>query len=250
MIHLPPLPGAGNYDGRAVDSMVERATSEARLLQQCGFSWLLLQNTHDYPSRATVPTATLAAMSAIGQAVGTVFSGTLGINVHKNDGAGALAVAHAVGAAFVRVKVLVGAWIGPEGLLEGNADQVRRLRRDLGSDIEVWADLGELTSVPLTAVPLQVQADWAARFGCADRLIVTEGDVRGSADAVRQARAGTSAPILIGGRTSPETVAEALSVSDGVIVGSCLRTGGRTTGDLDEAQALKYLAGARSAVPR
>ena len=241
MIHLPPLPGAGNYDGAPVDDIATRALAEAELLRDAGFSWLLLQNTHDAPTRARVPAATLTAMSAIGAGVREVFGGSIGVNVHKNDGAGALAVAHAIGATFVRVKVLVGAWVGPEGLLTGNAQEVADLRRALGSDIEVWSDLGELTSVPLGEVGRDVLADWAGRFGAAHRLIVTEDDVDASAAAVAEARRGSGLPILIGGRTFPDTVGQALRASDGIIVGSCLREGNRTTGDLSKDRAEAYM---------
>lgn len=244
MIHLPPLPGAGNYDGRSVRAIADRAVVEATLLYTSGFGALLLQNTHDRPSCTVVPPETLTAMTAVAQAVSTAVPCPIGINVHKNDGPGAVAVAHAVGAAFVRVKVLVGAALGPEGIIQGNSEAVGRLRSSLRSDIEIWADLGELTSVPLVDVPMDVRADWAARFGSADRLIVTEADVARSAKAVALARTGTTAPVLIGGRTDASSIAHALEVSDGVIVGSCLRVGGKTTNDLDAERVQRLLEAA------
>ena len=247
MVNLPPLPGSGNYDGRPVGAITERAVAEAQLLQRAGFNWLLLQNTHDAPTRASVPTTTLTAMAAIGEAVSHAFSGIIGVNVHKNDGPGAIAVAHAIGASFVRVKVLVGACLGPEGVLQGNAGAVSALRRDLGSDIEVWADLGELTSVPIAPVGRDVLADWAGRFGCADRLIVTGSNFEQSVAAVCEAREGTSLPVIIGGRTTPDTVGEALALANGVIVGSCLRVDGRTSGDLQEQQVNDYISAVRAA---
>lgn len=247
MIHLPPLPGAGNYDGSAVASFAGRAVKEARLLEAAGFTSLILQNTHDAPTRAAVPAATLAAMSAIGQEVRTHFSASVGVNVHKNDGTGALAIAHAINADFVRVKVLVGASLGPEGVLTGNSEAVAQLRRDLSSTIEVWADLGELTSVPIADVSLATLADWTGRFGGADRLIVTRLDVSQSKLAVDEARAGSPLPVLIGGRTTPGNAAEALLMSDGLIVGSCLRSGNQTTGELVPAHAEQFMAAVRSA---
>lgn len=244
MVHLPPLPGAANYDGGPVADLCARAVREAQVLEAAGFGWLLLQNTHDAPTRETIPAAGLAAMASIGRAVRDEFPGHLGVNVHKNDGPGALAVAHAIGASFVRVKVLVGLWVGPEGLLAGNAAAVADLRRHLGADIEIWADLGELTSLPTAPIGRDVLADWAERFGGADRLIVTENSIEASVAAVLEARSGSRLPVLIGGRTSADNVEQALANSDGVIVGSCLRTGGSTEGDLDPAQAERYMRAA------
>lgn len=249
MIHLPPLPGAGNYEGTPVRAIIDRAVGEARLLCDAGFDALLVQNTHDRPSSIGAPAETLTAMAAIAQAVSGVVSCPLGINVHKNDGPGAVAVAHAVGAAFVRVKVLVGATVGPEGIIQGNGEAVVRLRTNLRSHIEIWADLGELTSVPIVDVAMDVLADWTARFGSADRLIVTEADVARSATAVSAARKGTSIPILIGGRSDPSSIALALASSDGVIVGSYLHAGGNTANDIDAQRVRELIQAARPQEP-
>jgi uncharacterized protein len=245
MIHLPPLPGAGNYDGAPVRAIADRAMREAEMLADAGFDALLIQNTHDRPSSVVAPAETLTAMTAVAEAVSRVVPCPLGINIHKNDGPGAVAVAHAVGAAFVRVKVLVGATLGPEGIIQGNADAVIRLRNRLQAHIEVWADLGELTSMPVVNVAIDVLADWTARFGSADRLIVTETDVARSASAVSAARKGTSVPILIGGRSDPGSIALALASSDGVIVGSYLHAGGKTANELDPQRVRDLIQAAR-----
>jgi len=249
MIHLPPLPGAGNYEGTPVRAIRDRAVREASMLSDAGFDALLLQNTHDRPSSVGAPLETVTAMTAIAEAVTGVVSCPLGINLHKNDGPGAVAVAHAVGAAFVRVKVLVGATLGPEGIVQGNAEAVIKLRSKLRSNIEVWADLGELTSVPIVDVAIDVLADWTARFGSADRLIVTEVDVARSAKSVSAARKGTSVPILIGGRADPSSIGLALASSDGVIVGSYLHVGGKTTNDIDAQRVRELIEAARPKVP-
>jgi uncharacterized protein len=249
MIHLPPLPGAGNYDGTSVQTIADRAIREATMLADTGFDALMLQNTHDRPSSVVAPAETLTAMTAVAQRVSAVVSCPLGINIHKNDGPGALAVAHAVGASFVRIKVLVGATLGPEGIIQGNADGVIRLRNRLQSHIEVWADLGELTSVPVVDIAVDVLADWTARFGLADRLIVTEADVTSSAIAVAAARKGTSVPVLIGGRTDPSSIALALASSDGVIVGSYLHAGGKTANELDAQRLRNLIQAARPQEP-
>jgi uncharacterized protein len=247
MIHLPPLPGAGNYDGRPVRAIADRAVAEAELLHSNGFMKLLLQNTHDRPSCLTVGSETLTAMTAIGQAVASAVPCSLGINLHKNDGAGAVAVGHAVGASFVRVKVLVGAVLGPEGVVQGNAEAVAQMRYRLRSEVEIWADIGELTSVPLVKVTVDVLADWAARFGSADRLIVTEQDLVSSAAVVETARRGAAVPVLIGGRTDPDSIGRALAHSDGVIVGSYLRTDGKTNNDLDAERVRLFMDAVKTA---
>ncbi len=89
----------------------------------------------------------------------------IGVNAHKNDAEAALAVAVSSGASFVRIKVLVGAVVGPEGIIEGSASAALDIRREYAAGIEIWADLYELTSWPLAPTSLQNTADLATRFG-------------------------------------------------------------------------------------
>src|SRR5258708_17624818 len=102
MIHLPPLPGAGNYDGTSVRMIAQRAVAEAQLLSEAGFDALLIQNTHDRPSTIYVPPETLTAMTAVGEAGGGAGAPPPRINVHKNDGPGPGGRAPPVGGGFLR----------------------------------------------------------------------------------------------------------------------------------------------------
>lgn len=246
MIHLPPLPGSANYGRESMREIVKRAVDEARLLASAGFDAIMLQNTNDRPSTIAVTRVTLAAMTAVACSVREVYPGVLGINVHKNDAEGALAVAAACEASFVRIKVLVGAVVGPEGVIQGAAETTIRVRGELPSPLEVWADLNELTSWPVASIPMPALADLAARFGLADRLIVTAPTVKESLEFISAARLATTVPILLGGRTTPATIGAALASSDGVIVGACLRRNGKTTERLEEAAVKAFMLAARA----
>jgi len=245
MVHLPPLPGAANYDGRPVPDIARQAAGEARTLAEAGFHGVMLQNTHDRPARIRARAGTIAAMGAIATAVRAATSIELGINVHKNDGEAALAIAVSCEASFVRIKVLVGAVIGVEGVIEGVSEMALDIRREYASGVEIWADLYELTSWPLAGTSLENLADLTSRFGMADRLIVTDPTVEDSVVAVERVRSATSVPVLVGGRTSTGTIREALKASDGVIVGTCLRQSGRTDMPLDPEAIHEFMLAAR-----
>ncbi len=245
MIHLPPLPGAANYDGRPVPDMARLAAAEARTLEQAGFAGVMVQNTHDRPARLRLPAGSTAALAAVSSAVRDRVSIEVGVNAHKNDAEAALAAAVSAGASFVRIKVLVGAVVGPEGLIEGSAERALDVRHDYARGIELWADLYELTSWPLAATSLENVADLATRFGMADRLIVTDSSVEDSRAAVARVRTASPLPVLIGGRTTAETIADALATADGVIVGTCLRRDARTDQPLDPAAIERFMLAAR-----
>jgi membrane complex biogenesis BtpA family protein len=246
MIHLPPVPGAANYEGRRVREIADDAAREAVLLERSGFDGVMIQNTHDRPSRERVPAGTIAAMSAVAARVADHVGIPLGINAHKNDAEAGLAIATASGATFVRVKVLVGAVVGVEGLIEGAAERALTVKRDYASQVEIWADLYELTSWPLAETSLENLADLTTRFGGADRLIVTDQTVEQSRAAVERVRHATPLPVLIGGRTSTTTISEALAGADGVIVGTCLRVSARTDQPLDPEAIRAFMSVARA----
>ena len=245
MVHLPPLPGAANYAGESVRDMARAAADEARVLERAGFDAVMIQNTHDRPARVRVAPGTVAALTAVATTVRDAVTFDVGVNAHKNDPEAAFAAAVSADASFVRVKVLVGAVVGPEGVVHGSAETALDIRREYAGGIELWADLYELTSWPLAPTPLENLADLATRFGMADRLIVTDPTVEASRAAVQRVRTASTRPVLIGGRTTAESIAEALASADGVIAGTCLRLSGRTDQPLDPAAIDRFMEAVR-----
>jgi len=223
MIHLPPLPGATNYMGQPFDQIVEQAMQDARALHAAGFRAGIIQNTHDLPFTATAPPETVAFLSVVGWEIRRELSWPIGVNILKNDAPGALAVAAAVGAEFVRLKVYVGAMLGAEGVLAPSAAEALRTRQRLSSNTEIWADLFDRTSVPLVPQPLEQMAEWATKFGGASVLIVTGDSWTTTLEMARTVRGALpDTPVAVGGGVSLANVREALDVADVAIVGSAL----------------------------
>jgi membrane complex biogenesis BtpA family protein len=223
MIHLPALPGSATYQGQPFEEIVEQAVRDARALRSAGFHAGIIQNTHDLPFTATAPPETIAFLSAVGWEIRGEVDLPLGVNVLKNDAESALAVAAAVRAAFVRLKVYVGAMLGAEGVLQPSAPIALRTRQRLGSSTEIWADLFDRTSVPLVEQPLEQMAEWAVKFGGASAVIVTGSDWRSTLAMCEAARRGApTAAIAIGGGVTHANVGEAFEHADVVIVGSAL----------------------------
>lgn len=246
MIHLPSLPGAPNADGRSASSIVEAAGEDARRLTEGGVDAILLQNANDHPPRRTVPVATVAAYAVVAAAVRQVTHLPLGISVLKSDAAASLAIAVAADADFVRLKSYVGVEIGAEGLVEGCAAEAVRLRRELGAvgRIDIWADAIQPTSSPLADVSVAELAEWCVAFGVADRVVITGRSLDESLEMIAAARALVSVPLILGGGVEPATVARALEMADGVIVGRYLR-GLTLTAPIDLARVRAIMSTAR-----
>ena len=242
VLHLPPLPGAINYTGQSVRDIARIAAEDARVLAVAGFTDVMVQDASDNPQPTLANTATIASLSAIGAIVRDATDVSLGVVVGHNDGAASVAIAHAIGAQFVRVKVLTGVSTGPDGWIEGCSMQVAHMKRLLGSGVEVWADAHEATSKALTG-----DVSWAAAealsFGGANKIIVTRNS--GVADAISDIAAvravvGNDTDILIGGRVSGTTLDAAMHGSDGAILGSALKNGSGYDARIDPAVARRF----------
>ena len=153
MLHLPPLPGSPRYSG-SVDAITTTVLRDADALAAGGVHGLMLENFGDVPFfPGRVPAHVVAHMTALAVAVRRRFDLPLGINVLRNDGRSALAVAHAAGAQFVRVNVLCGARVADQGVLAAIAHDLLRDRAMLGAaggtGVKILADVDVKHSAPL-----------------------------------------------------------------------------------------------------
>ncbi|MCA9560056.1 MAG: BtpA/SgcQ family protein [Myxococcales bacterium] len=239
MIHLDPLPGAPDYAGD-IESVAADAAEAARALAEGGVTAIMLENFNDAPFyKDHLPPETVAALTRCALAVrGAAPAVPLGVNALRNDGPAALAVAVAVGARFIRVNVLCGAMVTDQGLIEGCAAELIRMRRALAADVAILADVGVKHAQPLGGFDLAQSAKDTALRGRADALIVSGSGTgaptpQGRIDAVRAAVPGV--PVLVGSGTTVETVDPA--GADGFIVGTALKRDGRVDAERVRAMA-------------
>jgi membrane complex biogenesis BtpA family protein len=241
VLHLPPLPGAVNYTGVPVREIALRAAEDAVALRDAGFTHVMVQDASDMPQAVRVGAPTVAALAVVGAAVTAAVDLPVGVVVGHNDGPSAVAIAHAIGATFVRVKVLTGVSIGPTGWIEGCAHEVAAMRRLIGSDVEVWADVHEATSLALASTP-----EWAAveshAFGRADALVVTRDS--GVADALATIadlrESVPDVPFLVGGRVSLDTIHATVAGADGAILGSAIKQSSAADARVDPVVAARF----------
>jgi len=246
VIHLAPLPGSPGYGGD-LDGVVRKAAEEAAAMEKAGFDGLIVENYGDVPFHVReVGPETVAAMALAVKAVVGAVGIPVGVNVLRNDARSALAVAGVCGAAFVRVNVLVGAFVTSEGLIEGRPAEVLRMRDSMAPGCLVFADIMVKHGSPLAGTSIGEEALDAAERGMADCIIVT-GRRTGrppAAEEVAEAKkalagATRNVPVLVGSGARPGNLESLLELADGVIVGSCMRVGGVAGADLDMDRALE-----------
>lgn len=248
VVHLEPLPGAPGYGGDR-EAVGRRAVDDARSLAAGGVDGLLLENYGDAPYLpGRVPRHVVASLTAVAAAVRGAVDLPLGVNVLRNDPGAALAVADAVGAAFVRANVWTGARLTDQGFIQGRAHQVLRQRDALGSRVRVFADVQVKHSAGLADRPLEMEVEETVRRGGADAVIVTGPATGRPAEAERIDRArgaAVGAPVLVGSGVTPDNVAALLERSDGAIVGTALERGGVTGAPVDPDRVAALVAAAR-----
>jgi hypothetical protein len=240
VIHLAPLPGSPGYGGD-LEGVVRKAAEEAAVIEKAGFGGLIVENYGDIPFHTDeVGPETVAAMALVVRAVKGAVKIPVGVNVLRNDARSALAIAGVCGAEFVRVNVLVGAFVTSEGLIEGRPAEVMRLRDALAPGCLVFADIMVKHGAPLANTTISEEVLDAAERGMADCIIVTGKRTgrRPSAEELTEAKdalaGGTrQVPVVVGSGAGPDNLESLLELSDGVIVGSYMRTGGIAGTDLD-----------------
>lgn len=271
MLHAPALPGSPGYGGdfTAICDAVRRdaaAWVEGGLCDSkgsdgddsggdCG-GGLMLENFGDVPFfRGRVPSEVVACLTRLADEVKREVGDAvpLGINVLRNDGESALAVAMASGAAMIRVNVLSGAVVTDQGLIEGDAARLMRRRREMGaSHIGVWADVRVKHAAPMGKGwrPIEEDVEELVLRANASGVIVS-GSGTGKATDVDELRAvrdvmralgERAVPIWVGSGASADTAAALLEHADGLIVGTSVKTDGQLHAPVDVKRVKTFMA--------
>jgi membrane complex biogenesis BtpA family protein len=230
VVHLRPLPGSPNWGGD-LEAVIQLAVNDAKAYERGGAHALFVENFGDVPfTKFSVGPETVAAMTAAGRAVAEGVSLPIGFNVLRNDACAALALCAACGGNFVRVNVHTGAMLTDQGLIEGNAYQTLRYRRDICPDVQIFADVHVKHAVVLGNWTIGDAARDTLERGLADALIVSgtgTGMAANPADVERVRQACPTARILLGSGVTLENAHSFRSLADGFIVGTSLKVDGK-----------------------
>ncbi|MEO2241163.1 MAG: BtpA/SgcQ family protein [Euryarchaeota archaeon] len=234
VVHLPPLPGSPR--ARDMEEVIERAIRDASRLEEGGVDAVLVENYGDAPYHpADVPKVTVACMTRVVAEVIESVSVPVGVNVLRNDALAALSVCAATGASFIRVNAYVEAVATDQGILRPVAHEVQRELRNLGLDVDVYADVKVKHGRPLDDRPIEDVARDAVERGLADAVIVT-GSATGAAPEPEEVErvARVVDRVLVGSGVTPDNASEFLKRgASGFIVGTYFKRGGVTENPVD-----------------
>jgi membrane complex biogenesis BtpA family protein len=251
VVHLLPLPTSPRWGG-SLKAVIDRAEQEVTALASGGVDGVIVENFFDAPfTKNQVDPAVVSAMTLIIQRLMNLVTLPVGINVLRNDAQSAIAIATCVSAQFIRVNVLTGIMATDQGLIEGQAHQLLRYRRELGSDVKILADVLVKHARPLGSPNLTTAVQETIERGLADGVILS-GWATGSPppleDLELASAAANGTPVFIGSGASWENISTLMQAADGVIVSSSLKRRGKIEQPIDPIRVSQFVEAARRSV--
>ncbi|MFN6462653.1 MAG: photosystem I biogenesis protein BtpA [Nostoc sp. DedVER02] len=248
VVHLLPLPTSPRWGG-SLKAVIDRAEQEAAALASGGVDGLIVENFFDAPfTKSQVDPVVVSAMTIVVQRIQNLVTLPIGLNVLRNDGKSAMAIANCVQAQFIRVNVLTGVMATDQGLIEGEAHQLLRYRRELGSDVKILADVLVKHARPLSSPNLTVAVKDTIERGLADGVILSgwaTGSPPNLEDLELACDAAAGTPVFIGSGASWENIDTLMQAADGVIVSSSLKRHGRIEQPIDPIRVSQFVEAAR-----
>jgi uncharacterized protein len=244
VVHLLPLPTSVRWQGD-LRAVIARAEQEATALAAGGAHGLVVENFFDAPfPKSRVDPAVVSAMTLVVQRLQQLVTLPIGLNVLRNDARSALAIATCTEASFIRVNVLTGVMATDQGLIEGEAHQLLRYRRELGSTVKILADVLVKHATPLGAPNLSTVVEDTIHRGLADGVILS-GWATGrppSLEDMKLAKAAAgNTPVLIGSGANIDNISELIRYADGVIVSSSLKRKGQIEQPVDPIRVREFV---------
>lgn len=270
VIHLPRTPSINVRCENCIDEAISRVLEEVKILSELGYSGALIENFGDTPfdKRVRDP-LTIASLAVIIREAVKASSISIGVNILRNSGREAYAIAIASGAKFIRVNALIESIISDSGIVEPEAPRLKTIRLNYPW-VKVYADIMVKHSSSLRYTLSLVEAGLGfstiptAKGSIEDYIkeLIYEYIERGKADAliVTGLRTGepppiqlvkiidkySSIPVLVGSGITAENVKEVLQVCDGVIVGSYIKSEGRAGNRIDYERARELIERAKA----
>ncbi len=250
MVHLAPLPGSPRARDR-MNSVRLAAMRDTEALIQGGIQGIILENFGDAPFfPGPVPPHTIAQMTSIALEIRRQVDVPVGVNVLRNDGRAALAIAHAVGADFIRVNILAGARVTDQGIIQGIAHDLLRDRHVLEAEsIRIFADVQVKHSAALGEYGLKEDVEDLIQRAGADAVIVSGSGTGKALVPDHLSKVGAAAgemPVLAGSGLTPETLPAIAAQADGFIVGTYIKREGKVFNPVEPARVREIV----SSIPR
>ena len=173
VVHLKSLPGSPS-NRLTIDEIIDSAQEDVNSLVYGGVDGIIIENFGDTPFvKDDISKRTLASFTTVVENLSIERDIKVGINVLRNDGIAALAIAEATKSQFVRINVLNNTMFTDQGVIEGDAHGVNQFKSSLNSYVEIYADVFVKHAVPPPGSKIENHAEELIHRAGADVVIVT-----------------------------------------------------------------------------
>lgn len=245
MCHIGALPGTPLHDAAGgMARLIDAALADIERLQSGGVDAIMFGNENDRPYAFKAPVEGIAAMTTVVQACKPALKVPFGVN-YLWDPLASVAIGAVTGAAFVR-EIFTGVFASDMGVWEPDCAGATRLRRSLGRpEMKMFFNINAEFAHSLDQRPVALRARSAVFSSIADAILVSGPLTGQSADqsdlaAVAEA-VGGQVPVFANTGVRIDTVAQILSVADGVIVGTHFKIDGDTWKPVDGDRVKRFM---------
>jgi membrane complex biogenesis BtpA family protein len=245
MIHVSALPGTPNYEG-SIKQIIDLAKREALIYKENGIDAIAIENMHDVPYlKRTVGSEITSLMSVIGYEVKNLTKLPCGIQILAGANKDAIAAAHSGGLDFVRTEGFVFAHVADEGIIESDAGELLRYRKQIAAEnILIFTDIKKKhSSHSITSDVDIVETAKAAQFFLSDGIIITGSSTGYEADIdeVKKVKDEIKIPVIVGSGIATENINKYLPIADAFIVGSSLKKEGSWVNEVDVERVKRFM---------
>ena len=242
MVHCLPLPGTFRSENE-IHQVIDRAVSDARILEQAGFDALIVEN-EDKCTALQLTRIQETALSIVAMAVRDAVRIPVGLSCGSMNYEFAFSLARVAGLQFIRQPIFVDTVMNYNGIITPCSQKVVLMRKTVGAEnVDIFADVHVKHYFMLNPeIPISTSARWAANQG-ADAIIVSgQGSgLQTSMSDLKQVRSSVTIPVVVGSGICEANIREQLATADLLIVGSALRKDGNFTNPIDPEAAARMV---------
>ncbi|CAN5539585.1 BtpA/SgcQ family protein [soil metagenome] len=244
MAHIGALPGTPLYDANGgVDKLIEGVLRDVEQLQAGGVDAIMFGNENDRPYVFKATSETIAAMTAVVQAVKPSLKVPFGVN-YLWDPSASVAIGVATGARFVR-EIFTGVFASDMGVWAPDCASASRLRRNLGrNDLKLLFNINAEFAHSLDARPIELRAKSAVFSSLADAILVSgpiTGEPADQSHLQKVCATVRDVPVFANTGVTINNVRDTLALASGVVIGTHFKVDGNTWNAVDGARVKRFM---------
>lgn len=244
MAHLGALPGAPGYDAAGgLDKLIGDVLADVEKLQAGGVDAVMFGNENDRPYVFKATPASVAAMSAVIEAVKPHLAMPFGVN-YLWDPVATVAIGATLGASFVR-EIFTGLFASDMGLWRPDCAEAARLRHDLRrDDMKMLFNINAEFAFSLDQRPIETRAESAVFSSLADAILVSgpiTGQPADQSHLRKVAERVTSVPVFANTGVTIDNVRDVFSIASGVVIGTHFKVDGNTWNPVDADRVARFM---------